>query len=204
MGVEKARRLKVAVLGSAGVGKSAMVVRLLTGRYLHRYDPTLEAEYETRVQVGGESYELTVLDTAGQDLANLHYYLSTADVLLLAFALNEPSTLDAALSLRAMADRLARRAGKVRLPAVLVGTKLDLSREREVERCEATTAAQRSGCCYVESSAAAGTGVLEAFRCAVLVMASEAEGRGCWAGAPYGKQRKPRGGPGLLACILEE
>ena len=192
----------MAVLGSAGVGKTAMVVRLLTGRFLHRYDPTLEAVYETRMEVDGAIYELSVLDTAGQEPSHLQNYVSTADVLLLAFALNESSTLDAALSLRAMADRFASRAGKERLPAVLVGTKLDLSRERVVKHCEAIDAAQASGCRYVESSSATGTGVMDAFGCSV--MASEVKGRGCRPGAPHKKQRKPRGGPGLLACIPEE
>lgn len=57
---------RVAVVGAAGVGKSALTVRLLTGRFLQHYDPTLEDEYRTCLMVDGEEREVTVMDTAGQ------------------------------------------------------------------------------------------------------------------------------------------
>ncbi len=59
--------LKVSVVGEAGVGKSAMIVRLLTGRFLQHYDPTLEDEYYTTSQ--GEK-EIAILDTAGTAFFN--------------------------------------------------------------------------------------------------------------------------------------
>ena len=31
--------VKIALLGAAGVGKSALAVRSITGRFLHHYDP---------------------------------------------------------------------------------------------------------------------------------------------------------------------
>lgn len=44
----------------------ALTVRFLTGRFLHRYDPTLEDEYCTQAEVDGETFQLRILDTAGQ------------------------------------------------------------------------------------------------------------------------------------------
>lgn len=41
-------------------------MRFLTNRFLHRYDPTLEDEYCTQAVVDGETYQLRILDTAGQ------------------------------------------------------------------------------------------------------------------------------------------
>lgn len=35
------REIRVVLLGEAGIGKSALVVRFITGRFLHKYDPTL-------------------------------------------------------------------------------------------------------------------------------------------------------------------
>ena len=58
--------IRVAVVGAAGVGKSALIVRLLTERFLQHYDPTLEDEYRASLTVEGESREFIVLDTAGQ------------------------------------------------------------------------------------------------------------------------------------------
>ena len=58
--------VRIAVVGTAGVGKSALTVRFLTGRFLQHYDPTLEDEYSTNLMVDGEEREITILDTAGQ------------------------------------------------------------------------------------------------------------------------------------------
>lgn len=58
--------VRVSVVGPAGVGKSALVVRLITGRFLHHYDPTLEDEYTTTLNLHGHLHQLTILDTAGQ------------------------------------------------------------------------------------------------------------------------------------------
>ena len=41
--------VRIAVVGTAGVGKSALTVRFLTGRFLQHYDPTLEDEYSTNL-----------------------------------------------------------------------------------------------------------------------------------------------------------
>ena len=64
--MESNRVSRVAIIGKAGVGKSALAVRLLTGRFLQHYDPTLEDEYRTTVNIKGEKKELALLDTAGQ------------------------------------------------------------------------------------------------------------------------------------------
>lgn len=65
--------VRVALLGSAGVGKSALAVRLLTGRFLQHYDPTLEDEYRTILNVKDEEREIAILDTAGQVCKRLFY-----------------------------------------------------------------------------------------------------------------------------------
>ncbi len=59
------QKVKLAVLGAAGVGKSAMVVRYITGRFLHHYDPTLEDEYCIETDVDGRTVNVSILDTAG-------------------------------------------------------------------------------------------------------------------------------------------
>ena len=59
------QNVKLVVLGAAGVGKSAMVVRYITGRFLHHYDPTLEDEYCIETEVEGQLVNVSILDTAG-------------------------------------------------------------------------------------------------------------------------------------------
>ncbi|CAO2591903.1 Ras-related protein Rap-2a [Lemmus lemmus] len=40
------REYKVVVLGSGGVGKSALTVQFVTGTFIEKYDPTIEDLYE--------------------------------------------------------------------------------------------------------------------------------------------------------------
>jgi small GTP-binding protein len=58
---------KTVVLGSGGVGKSSLTIRLITDNFLEEYDATIEDSYQKTIVVDGESTTLHVLDTAGQE-----------------------------------------------------------------------------------------------------------------------------------------
>ena len=45
------RELKVVVLGSGGVGKSALTVRFVNGAFVERYDPTIEDFYRKEIRL---------------------------------------------------------------------------------------------------------------------------------------------------------
>lgn len=59
--------VKVVVLGEGGVGKSALTIRLITDNFLEEYEPTIEDSYQRTIVVDGESVNLNVVDTAGQE-----------------------------------------------------------------------------------------------------------------------------------------
>lgn len=44
------RELKVVVLGSGGVGKSALTVQFVSGKFVERYDPTIEDFYRRQIR----------------------------------------------------------------------------------------------------------------------------------------------------------
>jgi len=46
---------KVVVLGSGGVGKSALTVKFVSGTFVDRYDPTIEDFYRKEIEVGYSS-----------------------------------------------------------------------------------------------------------------------------------------------------
>uniref|UniRef100_A0A4W5RA24 small monomeric GTPase n=1 Tax=Hucho hucho TaxID=62062 RepID=A0A4W5RA24_9TELE len=62
----KSPEVKLAVFGRAGVGKSALVVRFLTRRFIWEYDPTLESTYRHQATIDDEVVTMEILDTAGQ------------------------------------------------------------------------------------------------------------------------------------------
>ncbi|KAF2367594.1 Small GTPase superfamily [Trinorchestia longiramus] len=58
--------VKIAVVGAPSVGKSALVVRFLTKRYIGEYDHQSEQRYRSEVIVDGEPVLFEVLDTCNK------------------------------------------------------------------------------------------------------------------------------------------
>ena len=58
---------QLVVLGPAGVGKSALTIRLVSTQFMEIYDPTIEDSYRKQVEIDGEACQLEVLDTPGQE-----------------------------------------------------------------------------------------------------------------------------------------
>lgn len=62
----KHKSLKVMVLGQSGVGKTAMVVRFITKRFIGEYDPNLEKIYTHNTILDNDYAQFDILDAAGQ------------------------------------------------------------------------------------------------------------------------------------------
>nr|XP_005897471.1 PREDICTED: ras-related protein Rap-1b-like isoform X2 [Bos mutus] len=56
---------KLVVLGSGGVGKSALTIQFVQGIFVEKYDPTIEDSYRKQVEVDAQQCMLEILDTAG-------------------------------------------------------------------------------------------------------------------------------------------
>ena len=59
------KEYKIVVLGSGGVGKSALTVQFVQGIFIEKYDPTIEECYRKQVEINGEQCTLEIIDTAG-------------------------------------------------------------------------------------------------------------------------------------------
>eukprot|EP01126_Amoeba_proteus_P010200 TRINITY_DN13962_c0_g2_i11.p1 TRINITY_DN13962_c0_g2~~TRINITY_DN13962_c0_g2_i11.p1 ORF type:complete len:167 (-),score=33.77 TRINITY_DN13962_c0_g2_i11:5-505(-) len=62
-----ASKMKVVVMGSGGVGKSALSVQYTRRVFLKKYDPTIEETYMKQVDVDGNAIMLEIMDTAGTE-----------------------------------------------------------------------------------------------------------------------------------------
>lgn len=60
-------RIRLVVLGGAGVGKSAILRRLLGQGFTERYRPTVEDLYSRECILGTLTLKVDLLDTAGKD-----------------------------------------------------------------------------------------------------------------------------------------
>ncbi|XP_071839229.1 circularly permutated Ras protein 1-like isoform X2 [Apostichopus japonicus] len=74
---------RIAVLGSGGVGKSSIVIRLTQDMFLDDYDPTIEDSFRTTITVKGipEHKRLKVSDTYGPPLKSVRRGLSFKSLL---------------------------------------------------------------------------------------------------------------------------
>ncbi|XP_026015019.1 ras-related protein Rap-2a-like isoform X1 [Astatotilapia calliptera] len=176
------REYKVVVLGSGGVGKSALTVQFVTGTFIEKYDPTIEDFYRKEIEVDSSPSVLEILDTAGtEQFASMRdLYIRNGQGFILVYSLvNQQSFQD----IKPMRDQIIRVKRVVvvvggwtlsmpsgyyldryqQVPVVLVGNKVDLEDEREVSPSEGQALAEDWGCPFMETSAKSKTMVDELF-----------------------------------------
>jgi Ras-related protein Ral-A len=55
------------MVGSGGVGKSALTLQFMYGDFIEEYDPTKADSYRKKVVLDGQECFIDILDTAGQE-----------------------------------------------------------------------------------------------------------------------------------------
>ncbi|XP_004405049.1 ras-related protein Rap-2b isoform X2 [Enhydra lutris kenyoni] len=139
------REYKVVVLGSGGVGKSALTVQFVTGSFIEKYDPTIEDFYRKEIEQFASMRDL---------------YIKNGQGFILVYSLvNQQSFQD----IKPMRDQIIRVKRYERVPMILVGNKVDLEGEREVSYGEGKALAEEWSCPFMETSAKNKASVDELF-----------------------------------------
>lgn len=156
------KEYKVVVLGSGGVGKSALTVKFVTGQFVEKYDPTIEDFYRKEIDVDNSPSILEILDTAGtEQFASMRdLYIKNGQGFLLIYSLLNQQTFN---DLKAIKDQILRVKNMDTVPMILVGNKSDMFDEREVSANEAKLLAEEWGCPHFETSAKTSSNVDEMF-----------------------------------------
>ncbi|KAI9498461.1 ras related protein 1b [Zychaea mexicana] len=138
------REYKLVVLGSGGVGKSALTVQFVQSIFVEKYDPTIEDSYRKQVEVDGQQCMLEILDTAGteQFTAMRDLYMKSGQGFLLVFSITSMVTLT---DLQELREQIMRVKDSDNVPMVLVGNKCDLEEERMVSREQGMMLSQEWG-----------------------------------------------------------
>ena len=153
------REYKIVVLGSGGVGKSALTVQFVQGIFVEKYDPTIEDSYRKQVEVDGQQCMLEILDTAGteQFTAMRDLYMKNGQGFVLVYSITAQSTFNDLTDLK---EQILRVKDTEEVPMVLVGNKCDLEDERVVGKDQGMSMARQFGSCtFMETSAKAKIGV---------------------------------------------
>merc|ERR1712002_730993 len=156
------REYKIVVLGSGGVGKSALTVQFVQGIFVEKYDPTIEDSYRKQVEVDGQQCMLEILDTAGteQFTAMRDLYMKNGQGFLLVYSITAQSTFNDLQDLR---EQILRVKDTDDVPMILVGNKCDLEDERVVGKDQGQNMARHFNCAFLETSAKMKVNVLEIF-----------------------------------------
>ena len=157
------REYKLVVLGSGGVGKSALTVQFVQGIFVEKYDPTIEDSYRKQVEVDAGQCMLEILDTAGteQFTAMRDLYMKNGQGFALVYSITAQSTFNDLSDLR---DQILRVKDSSDVPMILVGNKCDLEDERVVSKEQGEELAAEFGhCAFMEASAKAKINVSEIF-----------------------------------------
>jgi small GTP-binding protein len=154
---------KVVVLGSGGVGKSAITVQFVQGVFVEKYDPTIEDSYRKNVEVDGIQYLLEILDTAGteQFTAMRDLYMKDGQGFVLVYSIIAQSTFS---DLQDIRDQIVRVKDKEDFPSVLVGNKCDLEDQRVITKQDGQNLASKfNNCSFFEASAKNSINIKELF-----------------------------------------
>jgi small GTP-binding protein len=154
---------KVCMLGAAGVGKTSLVSRFVTGIFSDKYLTTLGVKIDKKfLSLEGQDLTLILWDLAGEEKnypIKLHQLRGSAGIFLVTDGRN--SSLRTALDIR---QRVQEELGP--LPFVLAANKIDLCRDSwswEYTREELDERTETLGLIPFTTSALSGTGVDLAF-----------------------------------------
>uniref|UniRef100_A0A3Q3AL99 RASD family member 2a n=1 Tax=Kryptolebias marmoratus TaxID=37003 RepID=A0A3Q3AL99_KRYMA len=163
---------RVVVLGAPRVGKTNILRRFLGEEYEEHYEPTVEDFYRKLFYIGGEAYQVDLLDAAQERgfPAKRRLSILTGDIFLLVFSLDDRDSLNEVHKLQ---KEIKAAKAKVQKPThplrvVVCGNKADLDAQRVVRGSEVGQLLGED-VPFFETSAKDGTG-LEAVYAALATL----------------------------------
>jgi small GTP-binding protein len=161
--------VKVIMLGEAGVGKTSILNQWLHGTFTPRTAPTIAAGLSpVQLMVDGVVQSFHVWDTAGtpQFRSVVPMYCRSAAIAVIVFD----------LTFRASFEKVEEWHNFVcettKPIFIIIGNKIDILEDREIEASEAEELAKKLHCRYIEVSACTGDG-MNLFGRAILDCARE-------------------------------
>ncbi|XP_010880827.2 ras-related and estrogen-regulated growth inhibitor [Esox lucius] len=130
------RTVRIVILGQAAVGKTAMVVRFITRRFIGEYDPTLETIYRHDMSIGGDVVHFEILDTAGQeeDALLIEEKIKWGDGFVIMYSVTDRCSFDEVMRLCFLINHIHSSSGRKFTaeppPVVIVANKKDLEFDR--------------------------------------------------------------------------
>lgn len=165
-------RKRIALLGGRGVGKSALTIQCAQNRFEADYMPTFEETYQWTPVIDGINYDVTIVDTDGQDETSFYglQYTIGIDAYILVFSVRDYASFEL---LKGINDKLLDTLNVIEpdeIPRILIGNQVDIAHEREVATVVAERFAAELNIPYFETSAMTRLNVNKAFMCILQIV----------------------------------
>lgn len=148
---KKTHEIKLAIVGNSCVGKSSLVNRIARDTYTENIASTIGASFIAFIHKrGGQCYRFQLWDTAGQERFKslVPMYLRDSRVVLIVFDLTSQRSYEDAIEYwYGESIKHTKDATKV-----LIGAKLDLNKNRVINKEAAEEFAKANGLKYIECS----------------------------------------------------
>jgi len=164
--------IKLVMLGSGGVGKSAVTIQFIQGNFIECYDPTIEDSYRKQIHIQQQPIMLDIVDSCGQEDYESRWrrdaMLKSSDAFILVYSITDPTSFVDAIGFIVELERLMD-CDMRDIPCVLVGNKLDLAdEERGVTAAEGEKLASKHGMPFFEASAKKAVNIDSVFEAVVM------------------------------------
>ena len=192
MSLPEPQRITITICGDGGCGKSSITLRLVRSQWTHEYDPTIEDSYTLTRKIDGQTYHLSLTDTAGQEEYRGMWASSNlrSDAFLLVYDITNRESLEVLGEFNDLIDIEAEtrvdawdrdhreqsskkgkgRAGSgngdkgpVKPIKIVAGNKCDLQESRQVPAQMGLEWARKHGCGFMETSARNTVNIEETF-----------------------------------------
>ncbi len=130
-GQNPTKQRKIICMGFPGVGKTAIGVQFVEKEFMDSYNPTISNTFHTLIQHKGSSYDLEIVDSAGQDEHSVWHEQQAigVDGFILVYSVVNRKSFDVA---KVINEKILDACGTEKIARVLVGNKSDMRSKREV------------------------------------------------------------------------
>lgn len=187
---------RIAVLGSGGVGKTCLVLRLTRQTFDPEYIPTIQDYFEKKLVVDDKEYTTKIIDTAGQDEMQgiTDIGIKDAQACIIVYSVTSQLSFNEVDKFR---DKVKNFAQDNNAKIVLVGNKCDMQERVVTQDQGKQKAAEWGNVPFFETSAKKDINVQEAFVASLKLLVSNKGG----AAAGGSSKSNDEGGSGGCCTI---